>query len=847
MSNNIRHRAQQQTDRTAAQLTLPFLLLALAIAGITAVYWFILLQPRLLLAADANAKLVAQAQAISLAEVLQPRGDTISVSQVTAAIDKIFLATDPVTDQPLIVGLALELDYGVVPAATDGILDVKYGQVDCQNCFRVEVPLYAPMTDELLGIALFCVSPLFFQTLERDILRTLIPESLLILLLLLIVWRWVLTLGRRLRCEVLDRQRAEQEAYEASRAKSQFLANMSHEIRTPINAIQGLIYLVQQNNLPSKLRMQLNKMEHSAHMLLTIVNDILDFSKIEAQHLELDSAPFDLYAILDRTRSMLGFRAIEKGLRLTFHEDEGVPKYLRGDPDRLGQVLLNLVGNAIKFTEDGEIKVFIRTVEYSLEKTVLEFSVQDTGIGITPEQQSRLFQLFSQADASITRQFGGTGLGLAISQRLVEMMGGRIEVNSALGEGSIFRFTAIFGHAESSEVELIQQPAHPLEEAAQLRGVRVLLVEDQPLNQEVAMEILQQAGLQVEIACNGQEALCKVQENPKGFHVVLMDLQMPVLDGYEATRQLRTIPHCATLPVIAMTANVLAGERERCLAAGMNDYLTKPIDVPALYRALRHWAKDAIPAAEQPADVSNAEAEAETAPDAVTAPPLPEAAPGLDVAAGLQRLGGNEALYRKLLARFPGQYRLALAEIQAALDAGEREQAAQRAHAVAGVAGNLAAKPLEQALRRLEQTIASSSADTLPQLLSDAEAKLCEALASIAQLDLDHEAANETEAPNDAQTCQQQPLPDQQSWTEQAAALAELLAARDLKAKNQFAELMQRIADPQARQQLHPVGQQIERLHFADALRILNKAIASFGGAAAEPGSGNLINPQPTS
>ncbi len=592
---------ERPLGRSLFQITLSFALLALAVMGVTTVYWLAILQPRLYLEADANAKLQAQSQAVLLAEVLQPRDQPTAMHEVTAVMDKILLITNPSTKQAFFIGLSLELDYQAVHTNKMGELDLHRGQSDCRNaCFFTEVPLYSPLSDELLGIAQFQASGLFFQTLQRDIRRTLIIESLLILALLLIAWQWLFGLGRRLHNEVLERRRAEADAQEANRAKSQFLANMSHEIRTPINAIQGLLYLVQQEEVALQVRKQLKKMDHATHSLLTIINEILDFSKIEAGRLTLETIPFDLYAALDRVRSVVGFRAVEKGLTLDIHQDEESPRYLRGDPNRLGQVLLNLMGNAIKFTEHGEVRLDVELVKQDAAQVTLKFVVRDTGIGINSEDQRRLFQTFAQADASITRRFGGTGLGLAISQRLVRLMGSRIAIESEPGAGSCFYFTTVFDLAEPSEVENLSMPApDDIKSIEALRGTRVLLVEDQPINQEVEGEILSQAGLKVWMANHGQEAVQRVSENPGAFDLVLMDLQMPVMDGYTATRRLRADPRLTGLPIIAMTANVLADERERCLEAGMNDYLTKPIDVTKLYALLRCWVQPAAASASE--------------------------------------------------------------------------------------------------------------------------------------------------------------------------------------------------------------------------------------------------------
>ncbi|NJN47479.1 MAG: response regulator [Candidatus Competibacteraceae bacterium] len=490
---------------------------------------------------------------------------------------------------------------------------------------------------------------------------------------------------------------------------------------------------------------------------------------------------------------------------------------------------LGAANAAPPYAPSTEVKVSVRAIALSPQQTVLEFSVRDTGIGITPEQQTRLFQLFSQADSSITRRFGGTGLGLAISKRLVEMMGGQIEVVSIAGEGSVFRFTATFGHAEASEVASSQVPNEGFEGTAQLLGARVLLVEDQSMNQEVAGEILRRIGMGVQFANNGKEALQKVQDNPKGFDLVLMDLQMPVMDGYEATRQIKADPRCAELPIIAMTANVLAGERERCLAVGMNDYLAKPIDVPVLYRTLQHWVKN-VPMGSKQAMVATTETDTPPSPNINVEVSLPEAIPGIDLAAGCRRMGGNEALYRRLLAQFPTRYGAVLPTLRTALNDGDNEQAIQQAHALAGVAGNLSAISLEQAMRRLERAVLDQP-ETIPQYLNDAEIELRRVIKSIRRLDVkggERNYPDNAEVPDDSQPSKQTPV-SQTVWKEQVLLLTKLLAERDLEARTQFTTLIKQTADPQIRHQLEPVGQQINRLQFVDASQTLVQVMANLG------------------
>jgi len=381
-------------------------------------------------------------------------------------------------------------------------------------------------------------------------------------------------------------QHATEAAESASRSKSEFLANMSHEIRTPMNAIIGLTHLARLAQPSPAVDGHLGRISVAANSLLRIINDILDLSKIEAGKLAIEPIEFVLDALLRDVLSITGTNASGKGVEFTYSVAPEVPKRLVADADRVGQVLANLCANAVKFTERGSIRVSVRVVEENASKVTLEFAVRDTGIGMSETQLAGLFQPFTQVDTSSTRRRAGTGLGLSISTRLVEAMGGRIDVKSEPGRGSIFSFTVVCERVGDKD-NAAAGAAGESDAVPDLSGARILVVEDDEVNQIVAQGVLEAGGAVVSIASNGREALELVQ--PGKFDVVLMDLQMPDMDGIETTRKLRENPALAGLPIIAMTASAMAGDRERLLEAGMNDYVAKPVRVAAVYATVSKW------------------------------------------------------------------------------------------------------------------------------------------------------------------------------------------------------------------------------------------------------------------
>ncbi|MFH1981502.1 MAG: response regulator [Pseudomonadota bacterium] len=689
--------------------------------------------------------------------------------------------------------------------------------------------------------------------------------------------RGLVALNRQLELAIKRTNEMARQAAAGAKLKSEFLANMSHEIRTPMNAIIGFADLLLKTHLDKTQLDYLEKIHISGHALLGIINDILDFSKIEAGKLELEHREFQLNELMMELQDMFSTATSEKGIELMILIDPSVPVSLIGDPMRIRQILINLVSNAVKFTNRGEITVMVTLADAQADRLVLRFAVKDTGIGIPESLLPRLFDAFSQADGSTTRKYGGTGLGLAICKQLAEMMGGRIWAESSPDKGSQFYLTVellrqtsmrtqsrlvhtavrgrrvlvvddnksvrsileeimtsfglevdaagsgtealarMSGDSASpaydaalidwkmpdvdgietvtrirrdpglSKVPIVMMTAfgredlvrkteslgiadylmkpvtpstlldslqtvfgHKTSEAAAayaddrdtamslLKQANVLLVEDNVINQQVAREILKGAGIRVVVAGNGREALERVATET--FHAILMDIQMPEMDGYTATREIRRLEGMKTLPIIAMTAHAMKGDREKCLAAGMDDYVPKPIDAEALLETLARRVSEAVKATapELPWPKPKVPSAAESSDGAVSEDPpvLPDSVPGIDIAAGIRRVGGSSRFYRSILGDFYKRYTGVAAIIGSLLDDGDREAAAEQVHSLKGVAGSLAANALFEAAQSLEASLRNGESAALKTQYHALSFRLDEMLSSIRSLDL---------------------------------------------------------------------------------------------------------------
>ncbi len=744
-------------------------------------------------------------------------------------------------------------------------------------------------------------------------------------------------------------EQATRKAEEATRAKSGFLANMSHEIRTPMNAILGMTHLALQTEMTDQQRDYLNKLHFSATSLLGIINDILDFSKIEAGKLDMETVDFNLDEVLDNVSNLISIKAQEKKLEFLFQVPSEIPRFLMGDPLRLGQILINLANNAIKFTQEGEVVISVDLAEQMKKNVTLQFTVRDTGIGLTEEQISKLFQSFSQADSSTTRKFGGTGLGLTISRHLVEMMQGKIWVESQAGKGSSFFFTAVFGQQReqvrtqsllspdlegkrilvvddnetalyifqgmleslsfdvttisSGEAALteVQQTDSPYamilmdwqmpgmdgveaakrikqqtnlsprpkillvttlgrEEAMQqveqmgldgfllkpvnpsmlldaimsafgkeagapsestiqkigenslegIQGARILLVEDNEINQQVAMELLTKAGFFVEIAHHGKEALERLKTEQ--YDTVLMDVQMPIMDGYEATRAIRKNPKFQQLPIIAMTANAMVQDRENALAAGMNDHVAKPIDTQQLFSTLVRWIKPEERERLQKQILEYSVRSPQESPHKKKE--LPKHLPGLDITNGLNRIGGNQTFYRKILRSFMQNQAQMIEEIQSALEENDMELAARLAHTLKGVSGNIGALELHEVVRQLESGIKEQKSNTDKILIDSAQEHLNQVLSSIQSLE------TEEKPPRLLKT----DTVDLQKAEPIFKELEGLLKDYNTRAEEVFESLRELFTGEQL-EKLESIGESLDQFQFEEALEQLQRVM----------------------
>lgn len=503
-------------------------------------------------------------------------------------------------------------------------------------------------------------------------------------------------------------QRAD-EAEAATRAKSAFLANMSHEIRTPMNTILGLTHLLQRGTIDSEHLEKLAKITNAAHHLLSIINGILDLSKIEAGRFQLEVIDFSVEEVFDKVSSMIGPRLRGKGLAFTVEYNE-LPAWLYGDPTRLSQLLLNYLDNAVKFTDRGEVTLRARILEENAENELLiRFDVLDTGVGIEPDKCARIFSAFEQADNSITRRYGGTGLGLAINRRLASLMGGDTGVESTPGKGSNFWFTAHLRRGtEQSREETLDAEQILLHK---YHGARILVVEDNPINQDVIRELLEGVGLAVDLANDGNNAVEKVHQHT--YDLILMDVQMPVMNGLVATSTIRALPEGNQVPILAMSANVFSEDRQQCLSAGMDDFVGKPVIPEALFTSLVRWLRKSVKSDDVQAKFfpeSNAGPDSSLSSPSILPPVLTNLG-GLDTVLGLKTQRGRVDHYLRLLRNFARYHQDDMTRLEQSLVRGDRKNAQHLAHTLKGVAANLGANVLRARVQQLEDALRRGAAE----------------------------------------------------------------------------------------------------------------------------------------